>query len=344
VAQPEDHIGPKGIYPRIGPYDKWAIQWGYKWIPDSKSSEQDKKILNRWIIDSLKSNPRLWYSGENQLFDPRSQTEDLSDNPVKAGEYGILNLKKIIVQLPEWTKEEADTYGNLEDMYSKLVGQFSRYMYHVTKNVGGIYETIKSIEQPGEVYAPTPKWKQEQAVAFLNKQLFQTPYWLLDNHILNKISNPSTTEMMANTQGSVLNSLLSTSRLFRMEVMSDRFGKTSVYTPDDLITSLDKGLWTELKVNQAIDPYRRNLQKQYVDILISLMNATQPSISSALPRGIMILFGADIKNTDIPSIARGHLVVLNNRIIAAANITADKLSKYHLQDITERIRQALFPK
>jgi hypothetical protein len=345
VAQPEDRISPKGLYPRIGPYDLWAIQWGYKIIPDTKSSEDDKKILNRWIIDSLKANPILWFGGEGQNFDPRSQTEDLSDNAVKASEYGILNLKKIIVLLPEWTKEEADTYENLEDMYSQLLGQFSRYMNHVAKNVGGIYETFKSVEQPGEVYEPTPKTIQEQAVAFLQKQLFETPYWLLDKNILNKISSPSSSEMIANTQGAVLNSLLSNSRLFRMEVMSDRYGKLTVYGPDDLVSDLEKGLWKELaSPQQAIDPFRRNLQKQWVDIMISLMNPSQPALPAGLPRGLIILFGADIKNTDIPSIARGHLTALRNRILTAAAASTDKLSRYHLQDIAERLSQALHPK
>lgn len=344
VAQPEDKVGPKGLYPRIGPYDKWAILWGYKMIPDTKSDEEDKKILNRWIIDSLKANPRLWFGGEGQNFDPRSQTEDLGDNAVKASEYGILNLRRIILQLPVWTREESDVYENLDDMYTQLIGQFSRYMNHVTKNVGGIYETFKSVEQPGDVYEPTPKSLQEQSVTFLHKQLFETPYWLLDKKILNKISSPSTGELIANTQGSILNSLLSTSRLFRMDVMSDRFGKAIVYGPDDLVTDLEKGIWKELGSTQAIDPFRRNLQKQYVDILISLMNPAQPVIPPGLPRGLIVFFGADTKNTDIPSIARGHLVVLHNRISSSANISTDKLSKYHLQDLAEKIKQALNPK
>jgi Met-zincin/Domain of unknown function (DUF5117)/Domain of unknown function (DUF5118) len=344
VAQPEDHIGLAGIFPRIGAYDYWAILWGYKIIPDTKSAEADKKILNRWIIDSLKANPRLWFGGEAQNFDPRSQTEDLSDNAVRASEYGILNLKKIIVQLPEWTKEEADTYENLEEMYIQLIGQFSRYMGHVTKNVGGIYETFKSVEQPGDVYEPTPKLIQEQSIAFLQNQLFETPYWILDKNILNKISSPSTSEMIANTQGSVLNSLLSSSRLFRMDVISNRFGKQTVYGPENLVTDLEKGLWKELMNNQAIDPFRRNLQKQYVDDLISLMNPTQPVVPPGLPRGLILYFGADIKNTDIPSIARAHLTALRNRITASANLKTDKLSKYHLQDLEERIKQALSPK
>ncbi len=202
VAQPEDHIGPAGLYPRIGDYDKWAIQWGYKGIPGTADAEADKKILNRWIIDSLKANPRLWFGGEGQNFDPRAQTEDLGDNAMKACEYGIKNLKRILVQLPLWTKEEADTYENLDDMYTQLTIQFARYMNHVRKNVGGIYETFKSVEQTGDVYQPTPKALQQQAVAFLHTQLFETPYWLLNKDILNKINSPNSNENVINTQGS----------------------------------------------------------------------------------------------------------------------------------------------
>ena len=70
---------------------------------------------------------------------------------------GIKNLQRIIANLSNWTKEEADKYDNLDDMYTQLVIQFNRYSYHVLKNVGGIYETPKSVEQTGDVYEPTPK-------------------------------------------------------------------------------------------------------------------------------------------------------------------------------------------
>ena len=129
-----------------------------------------------------------------------------------------------------------------------------------------------------------------------------------------------------------------------MEVISDRYGKQKVYGPEDLVSDLEKGLWKELAGSQTIDPFRRNLQKQYVDDLISLMNPAQPAIPAGLPRGFTFYFGADIKNTDIPSIARGHLTKLRNRILLAANTNTDKISKYHLQDLAERIKQALSPK
>ena len=344
VAQPEDNITTRGLYPRIGDYDKWAIQWGYKGIPDTKNEEEDKKILNKWAIDSLK-NPRLWFGGEGQNTDPRAQTEDLSDNNVKASEYGIKNLKRILPMLPEWTREEADQYDNLEEMYGQLVGQFGRYMGHVTKNVGGVYETFRSIEQPGDIYEATPKAVQKDAVDFLNKQLFVTPTWLLNKDILNKFSNPGSEELVSTLQANTLKSLLSAGRLFRLAACSGRY--TGSYGVDELLTDVKKGVWTELGAAGTIDIYRRNLQKEYVAALIILVNPPPPvALPAGLPagRGFANIFTGDIKSTDVPSIARAQLVELRNEIAGAIPREADKLSKYHLQDVQERIKQALNPK
>ncbi|WP_431211671.1 zinc-dependent metalloprotease [Puia sp. P3] len=343
VAQPEDNITSKGLYPRIGDYDKWAILWGYKGIPDTRSEEEDKKILNKWVIDSLRSNPRLWFGGEGQNFDPRAQTEDLSDNAVKASEYGIRNLKRILPNLPEWTKEEADQYDNLGEMYTQAVGQFGRYMGHVIKNVGGIQETFKSIEQPGDIYEPTLKATQKEAVDFLNKQLFATPFWLLNKDILNKFANPGTTDQVSTVQANVLKGLLSSTRLFRMSTCVSRYG-SAAYGVDELMSDAKKGVWGELAAAGAIDVYRRNLQKVYVDAVISLVNATPAPVPAGLPPGLLALVGGDIRNTDVPSVARAQLVELRAEILAAVPRETDKLSKYHLQDLAERIKEALNPK
>ncbi len=344
VAQPEDNIAPAGLYPRIGPYDSWAIQWGYKAIFGTKDEQEDKIILNKWIVDSLKANPRLWFGGEGYNFDPRAQTEDLGDNAMKASEYGIKNLKRILPNLPQWTTEDADKYENLDEMYGVLVDQFSRYMGHVTKNVGGIYETFKSVEQPGEVYMATPKSLQKDAVAFLNKQLFETPTWLLNKDILDKISDPSSTSSVGSVQANMMNSLLSSARLFRMTTCAARFGAADTYGIDELLDDVKKGVWSELKTRKPIDIYRRNLQKTQVEALINLLNAQQPTIPAGLPRGLVFLFGGDTKNTDVPSVARASLTQLKIDITTAIPSTTDRISKYHLQDVLERINQALYPK
>lgn len=344
VAQPEDNITAKGLYPRIGDYDKWAIMWGYKPILDTKDEEADNKILNKWITENLAANPRLWFGGEGRSADPRAQTEDLGDNSMKASEYGIKNLKRIITSLPEWTKEEADRYDNLEEMYGQVVGQYNRYMGHVSRNVGGIFETFKSVEEPGDVYEVTPKAQQKEAVTFLNKQLFETPTWLLDKSILNKFSNPATADRVGQVQSNTLKSVLSRDRLFRMAVSTQRFGATA-YSPLELLTDVKAGVWSELAAKKPIDQYRRDLQKAYIEALGDLVNPAPPTpLPAGLPAGFAALLGGgDIKNTDVPSVARGNLVELRAQITAALPTVTDRMSRYHLQDVLERIKKIFDP-
>ncbi|MBS1661722.1 MAG: zinc-dependent metalloprotease [Bacteroidetes bacterium] len=341
VAQPQDSIPETGLFPRIGEYDRWAIHWGYAYS-GARTPKEDAKIVNKWIIDSLKANPRLWFGGEGYNQDPRSQAEDLGDNSMKASEYGIKNLQRIVPNLIEWTREDGDKYDNLTDMYRQVSGQYSRYMGHVLKNVGGVCETFRSVEEPGDVYEPMPKLRQREAVMFLNAQLFETPRWLLDNSILNKISSPSSGDPVGSIQTGVLSSLLSSSRLNYLLQAANRYGDAKVYTVENLLDDTRKGVWKELTTHRAIDVYRRNLQKAYVEALIAIVNPAPPP-STGIP-GLVIFFGPSTKNTDLPSIAKAELASLRNQLLAAVPATTDKLSRYHLQDLSERIRLALNPK
>jgi hypothetical protein len=340
VAQPQDNIPEYDLFPHIGEYDRWAIRWGYAYA-GGKDPKEESKHLNKWIIDSLAANPRLWFGGEGFNQDPRSQLEDLGDNNAKASEYGIKNLQRILPNLSQWTMEEGDKYDNLTEMYRQVVSQFSRYMGHVLKNVGGVYETSHSVEQPGDVYVPTPKARQREAVAFLNTQLFQTPRWLLDSAILNKISSPSGGDPIGPIQTGVLSSLFSASRLNSLMQSANRYGEARVYTVDDLLGDVRAGVWKELTTHKPIDVWRRNMQKTYTESLITLTNPTTPSLN--LP-GLVLFFGPNIKNTDLPSIAKAELSALRSRILAAIPLTTDRLSKYHLLDVADRIRKALDPK
>jgi ribosomal protein S18 acetylase RimI-like enzyme len=340
VAQPEDNIAEKGLFPRIGDYDKWAIEWGYRFLGEN-DVEKDMKINNQWIIKNLGGNPRLWFGGEGRGNDPRAQTEDLGDNAVKASDYGIKNLKRVLAALPEWTKEEGDHYENLTDMYAQVIGQFGRYMGHVSRNVGGIYETYKTIEEAGDVYEATPKAVQKDAVSFINKQLFATPTWLLDKNILNKITQPATVERLQTLQVSTLKSLLDGGRLGRLTTSANRFG-ANTYSADELVSDVQSEVFSELAAKKPIDNYRRNLQKEFVEQLITLGNPPPP-VTQQLAPGISFTTGIS-KTTDVTSIAKGHLRSLQSEASAAAAGATDKMTKYHLQDIADRIKKALDPK
>ena len=227
-------------------------------------------------------------------------------------------------------------------MYGNLIQQFARYMGHVTKNVGGVQETFKSVEQPGDVYEATSKATQKDAVDFLNKQLFATPTWLLNKDILNKFGNPGAEEPLSTVQANTLKSLLSGARLYRLTVCTGRYGP-GAYSVDDLLTDAKKGVWSELVTGAPIDIYRRNLQKVYIQSLVDLLNPPPPMPPPAgLPRGL-IIFTGDLKNTDVPSEARAQLVELKAEIAGAIIKETDKVSKYHLQDVEERIKEALNP-
>jgi hypothetical protein len=343
VAQPEDNITEMGLFPRIGDYDKWAIEWGYRYLGEN-DVEKDKKINNKWIVDRLAANPRIWFGGEGRNNDPRALTEDLGDNAMKASDYGIKNLKRILPELTSWSKEEADRYENLSDLYTQLTNQFNRYMGHVTANVGGIYETYKSVEQPGDVYEPNPKERQKEAVAFLNKQLFETPTWLIDKNVLNKINTPAATERVQGIQANVLNNLLDQQRLFRLANATSRFG-SNTYTIDEMMDDVRKGIWSELATKKAIDPYRRSLQKVYAEKLIDIIEP--PTAAATAQQAQLRAFGiavANTQNTDVTSVAKGNLRTLLSEINAAIPGTTDRMSKYHLQDVADRIKKALDPK
>lgn len=347
VAQPEDGLSANQLMPNIGVYDRWAIEWAYKPIFGTKDAEEDKKILNQWIL-SHASDPMYWFGSEINPYDPRSQSEDLGDNSMLASDYGIKNLKRIVPSISGWYKEEAENYTMANEIYDNVVAQFRTYMGHVTKNVGGIYETPKTYDQAGVVYEPTPAAVQREAVSFLNKNLFQTPTWLLDQKLLSLVKPGTGVESIRTLQEATINSLFDYSRMQRL-IESSAFD-ASAYSLDNLFTDMHRGIWSELATRKPIDNFRRNLQKTFVEKMISLLNPSEPQ-PPAGPGFRSPFFPAspaspvaDPKKSDVISVARGHLNELKGEIIGAVGGYSDKMSRYHLQDMQARIDQALNPK
>ncbi|MES2777338.1 MAG: zinc-dependent metalloprotease [Bacteroidota bacterium] len=342
VAQPEDKIGAAGIMPRINDYDKWAIKWGYTYIA-AKDDEEDKKIVSKWIVDSLAANPRLWFGGEGMNHDGRCQTEDMGDNSMKASEYGIKNLKYVMAHLPEWTKEEGDLNKNLSQMYLQTVTQWRRYVQHVVGNIASTYETIKTPDQPGDTYAPAPREKQKEAVAFLNKQVFETPNWILDEKLLNQIGSPVRAGAVGTVQESTIMQL-TTDRVFNtLNMAEQRFGKGNTYSMVEYLSDLKAGIFSELKNNKAIGIFRRDVQKFYIQGLFRALEESEKG--NNIIALLMVANAAEevpvTVGTDVGPILRMHLESLRKEILAAAPTIKDKESKEHLLFIAERIKKSL---
>ncbi|HEX6846437.1 MAG TPA: zinc-dependent metalloprotease, partial [Chitinophagaceae bacterium] len=340
VAQPEDGLNGEELQARIGDYDKWAIEWGYRLFPEFKSPEAEKGKLNQWTREKLKDRRLWWGDGESNQDDPRSQTEDLGDNSVKASEYGIKNLKRIVPELLKWTKQDNEDYTNLFDIYGQVSGQFNRYVTHVARNVGGIYKTPRVVEDSEPVYEFAPKAKQAEAVAFINQQLFTTPTWLISSDIYSR-TGASPLTVIGNIQDNTLNRFFSANTLNKLINAETALGNNT-YRMTDLFSDLKKGIWSELSTKKTIDVYRRNLQKSYVNILNNLLNPSQTTTITP-GGGFSLAPSVNTDKSDIKSLVRAHLTALKAEVTAATPAITDPMSKYHLQDIAKRIDQALNP-
>ncbi|MAX70314.1 MAG: zinc-dependent metalloprotease [Flavobacteriaceae bacterium] len=336
VAQPGDEG--VALMPNIGIYDKYAIAWGYRPILD-KSPEEEKPILNEWITEHA-GDPmyRFGHQQVGDIHDPSSQTEDLGDNAMLASEYGIKNLKRIVPNLIEWTTEAGEDYDDLEEMYGHVVSQFNRYMGHVSNNIGGVYEYYKTADQEGAVYTPVPKAHQKEAMQFLQDNLFDTPDWLIDKNIFDRIEYSGSVERVRALQARTLNNILS---LGKMQRLTEAYTYDSdAYSLTDMMSDLRKGIWSELRTGKKIDTYRRNLQRAHIDRLEYLMTAENQSGRSPSP--YMKATAVNTSQSDIRAVVRAELKTLRSQLRSARG--GDAMSRIHIADAIERINLILDPK
>ena len=269
VAQPEDNISRKGLFPRINDYDLWAIKWGYSYRPEFKNEYEERDALKKETTKVLTDNRKLWFGGEGRNEDPRSQIEDLSDNNMKASDYGVKNLKRVIAGLPQWTKQENDDYSDLSDMYKAVLGQFKRYLGHVTKNIGTKYIN----NMPGMVpFQPTPAARQQEAVDYISRQVFDAPLWLYPEEIVNKVGIDASKDIISR-QDQVLTTIMSPGIL--TNIYNAYASSEKNYNPATYLDDLFKAVWKPL--NNPVERkniYRRALQRSYVDRLSSLITST----------------------------------------------------------------------
>jgi hypothetical protein len=322
VAQPEDSISYKGIYPRIGDYDKWAIEFGYKPVFDAKDENEDRLYWNREIVSRLKENPRLWFGSEEIRIDPRSQREDLGDNSMLASDYGLKNLQRVIKALPEWTQEEGDLDVNLKRMYGEAVSQYKRYIGHVCENIGGLYRTYKSVEQDGDVYTAVPKARQKEALDWLNRHVFQKPEWMVSETYLSRFTeNPD--EYLYGLVDAALNAqttaVINAEALARMQGFADR--DAANYRPEEYLSDLYGLVFSELKSGAKVDSYRRYVQRRLVEESLKVVAAKNDA-------------------SDAKALVRYELQQLATQAEARSKTVTDKVTKAHWADLAKRIQDA----
>lgn len=332
VAQPEDHISEKGLLPRIGSYDKWAIEWGYKWFPQFKTTEEETPYLINWVKEKM-TDKRLWFGSEHS-WDPRCQSEDLGDDVIKANNYGMKNLKRIVPLLLHWTKINNNSYENLNALYLVVQNQYATYLRHMVKNIYGTYETMKNVDQPGPIYEPISREYQMKSMSFINANLFQTPYWLVDSAILSR-TGETTLGVINKMQDLFFGSLFFQPNYYsKISRQQSNYGNNS-YTLIDLFNTLRKDVWTELDTHQPINLFRQNLQLLYYQnvghIFLRAGLNTNVAISLPIP-GDTYLGGAETL-----AIIKMHFRDLGESIKKDLPYVKDQATRYHLKYLLERI-------
>lgn len=278
VAQPSD--GVTAVSPHIGPYDIFAIEYGYRWY-GLPTPEAEKDVLYDFLN---KHNGRLYKYSEAQdprsAVDPRAQNEDLGDDPVRSSELGIANLKRIVPEIIKWTTtgEKGQTYEEASRLYYAVITQWNNYLYHVMANIGGIYIENTTVGDGVKTYTYVEKEKQEASLDFLLNEVLCYPRWLFDTEISDYTfllrKNPTgvieyaPSQILKNTQGYIFWDLLSNDRLMRMLENELKNGKKA-FTVVEMMDKMHNSIFATTIKGGTPDVMERNLQKGFLDALIT---------------------------------------------------------------------------
>ncbi|MCC9073325.1 zinc-dependent metalloprotease [Flavobacterium sp. F-65] len=332
IAQPGD----KNIrfIRKMGAYDHYALNWGYRVIPNVKSAEDELPTLDKWILEKA-GNPIYKFGKQSSTFDPSSQTEDIGNNSMKAGTYGLKNLEYVANHLSEWTSTISNNYDDLDELYKELLDVWSRYVGHVVTNVGGVYENLKNPNQAGNVYEVVPKAKQIEAMNWLQTNAFASPTWIVNLNTLKNTNYSGYTERFRSLQVRHLNSLLSFGRVGRL--MDAEIIGTDTYKALDFLKDIRKGIWKEASASTNVTIYRRNLQRAYIDRMAYLMTEEIKPSDRATEY-------YNVAQSDIRALVRGELNTLKKTLSAAKAMAVNTETKYHYEDCIKRIDLVLNPK
>jgi len=343
VAQPEDGIDVADLVPSVGPYDVWATHWGYQPIADASTADDEKSTLDKWAREQ---DTTPWYRFSTPGAagsDPGELTEAVGDaDALKSTALGVKNLQRIArMMLTATTTQKGDPYEDLSELYGRMLGQWTLEMNHVVALVGGFESQQKNIGQEGVIFAPVPKARQTAAVAFLNDNAFATPQWAIDRDILRRIEPLGAISRVANAQRSVLGNLLNSAR-FAMLIEQDALDGSAAYRPVDFLAAVRHGVWREIENPQTpIDAYRRQLQRNYLDLVNAKINGAVVSLPAALPPGLLAFFAS---SGDEKPFYRAELRALNTSVAAALPRTTDRTTRVHLEGVRDQIARILDPK
>jgi hypothetical protein len=342
LVQPEDKVDPALLIPKVGPYDIFAVKWGYTPIPTAKTAQEEVPTLNEWAKEQdLK--PWLRFSTPKaELGDYGENTEAVGDaDAVGATTLGTKNLQRIVKHLPKLAIRPGKDDRALEELYGAAWGQWTLELGHVTAIVGGYDSQNKHGDQPGAIFTPATRAQQLRAVRFLNEQLFRTPTWMFESTITERLNPMVPSTRLVGTQRYVLRALLDRARTSRLQAQETAAGDKA-YRVADLLTDLHAGIFAELTAGTKVEPLRRNLQRAYLAQLDERLNANPGPAMPTGFSGVSFPFGNPMDDTR--GAVRGELRSLATLFSTRAATTGDRIQKAHLEELRDLALRALDPK
>jgi hypothetical protein len=340
VVQPEDNVPVQLLVPGVGPYDKFAIMWQNKPIPEARTPDDERRVLDQWarMQDSI---PWFRFTTEDATADPANLTEAVGDeDAAKSSRLGLRNLQRVMRMLLPVAERPGEDYTLLDELYGNVISQWGRYNAHVAASIGGA-ETFERYGT-GERFVPLSEAKQRAAMQYLAENAFNVPSWLIDRSVLMRIEQEGVTNRIRVAQSSVINSLLSPQRLMRLvdyEVLANR--GDDVFTLPEMLTALRRSVWTELYDGGAVGVYRRGLQRAYLEAADRALNPPPPPPGAGQGGGGGQQQQQVPRNSDVRPALRGELLELERVAAAAANRSSDPMTRLHWRDIAFEIDQIL---
>lgn len=327
VAQPEDNIGPKGLFPRINDYDKWAIKWGYQYRDEFNDAHEEAKALRKEVTEKLRGNARLRYCGdEGKGSDPRSQAEDLGDNSMKATAYGIKNLQRVMKDIENWTHEEDDVYDNLNTIHRTVRAQYVRYTGHVQKNLAGIY-TNNTPGVPAKQIVP--RNLQREAVRWMGDYVFEPALWLYPQSVVDKLGIKAHEEIVE-LRMSTISYLLAPGLL--VNIYNNSFVSNDPYSLKEYLSDVFSSVWKPISgKNDRVDMYRRQLERTYVEFMNGALNPTEKQQNSLT---------LNVHRTDVGAILFSHITMVEDYCNQQIKYHSEGSVNYtHYNDILRRMKK-----
>ena len=180
IAQPEDvKKGTVLVQSGIGLYDYFPIRYLYAPMA-ADNPEEEVSTLNKWVEDAYVAH-EYYYRPKQEfyaLYDPTALYWDLGDDPFKAADYQIKNLKISIANFMKWYAKEDYDISRRTELYASLIKLFTNRVMELSFWIGGLYLN----EGKEEINLPVSKEIQQKALNYLVKMSMDLD-WLTNAEI-----------------------------------------------------------------------------------------------------------------------------------------------------------------